>query len=270
MQSKSSEDLQHILAKMDSFGLETNHIKELNTEMQALKEPWLVRIKSGFLNQLKLLKGEYKETGDLAALLNKSLKEPLTLEERSKVQAQLFDFMKVLPAGLFAAVNAALPIPGTSIFTPLILQKSGLMPSRWKEAHILHLLQQEEINLRKQGLSELAIEMEDIRHKIELEADQRNDNMSLLLHWDSNNNGQWDESEQKAYLNEVQKVTTLAKRYAHKLRWYVLEQGLVFGPTTFSRLPVDDSTMLIRFDSKCKWVALSDLSDVAHLRGRTL
>jgi hypothetical protein len=268
MQQKSSEELQQILQKMDSIGLDTSHINGLNTEMQALKEPWLVRIKSGFLKQLGHIRGEYRETGDLAALLNKGIKEKLSKEERSIVHTQLLDFMKVLPAGLFAAANAALPIPGTSLLTPLILQKSGLLPSRWKESHILYLLQTEEQKLRKQGLTELAEEIEDLRHSIELESDERDENLSLLLHWDANQNGKWDAEERQAYQNEIKKVCTLAKKHAHKQRWYVLEEGMVFGPTTFSKLPVDDNSMLVRFDSKCKWVALSDLTDVAHLRGQ--
>ena len=40
-------------------------------------------------------------------------------------------------AGILAAANSTFPVPGTGLLTPWLLQRLGLMPSRWREAHLL-------------------------------------------------------------------------------------------------------------------------------------
>ena len=55
-----------------------------------------------------------------------------------KSKSQLSNLFRLVPAGLIAAANAVLPIPGTSMLTPMLLKKAKLLPSRWREAHMLN------------------------------------------------------------------------------------------------------------------------------------
>ena len=268
MNHTNSEDLQYIVEKMDGLGLNTDHVEALQRELCALKEPWLQRIQSSLSKHWTFLREEIKETGELALLLNKSIKTDLSEEEKGRVKSQLMDFLKLFPAGCFASANAILPIPGTSMLTPLVLQKAGLLPSQWHSARIVSLLQEEEKQLRKKGHTSIATQLEQTRLNIVREDQERQKHYSLLLHWDLNKNGKWDPDELELYKQEVEKVKALAVDHQHQSKWYVLQSGMVFGPTTFARLPVDDSEMLVCFESQSKWVNLSDLTDVAHLRGQ--
>ena len=113
------------------------------------------------------------------------------------MRSQMLDLLKVVPAGLIAATNSVLPVPGTSMLTPWLLVKLGLMPSRWREAHVLSQLQQESKRLRDQGFVDAAADIDALRHSIEDEADRREvaeREASLLTHWDANQNGVWDAS----------------------------------------------------------------------------
>ena len=262
-------NLEYIIQKMNDLGLETAHIHDLQNELVAIREPWLKRVTSTLSKHWRFVQGEVSETGDLAALLNKGLRTKLNKEEKRKVQDQLIDFLKVFPAGAFATANAVLPIPGTSLLTPILLQKAGLLPSQWQEAHLLNLLQKEEYALRSQGHRAIAKQFEELQNTLKIQAQDREKHVSLLLHWDENQNGEWDDEERTAYQRELEQIKEWATIHQHTLKWYVLQSGLVFGPTTFARLPKNDSEMLIRFDTKSKWVALSDLNDVEHLRGHT-
>lgn len=269
MNKQSQDELLTIIHKMKEMGLETKHIRDIEVELKVLKEPWLARVKASLFKHWRLLVGEYQETEDLANLINKGIREELSKEERIVVQAQILDFLKVIPASFFAALNVVLPIPGTSFLTPLILQKAGLLPSRWQEAHMLSMLQKEERKLRSEGFFMIASSIEELRTCIEMESDARQKHLSLLLHWDLNQNGQWDPEERRAYQEEVTKINTLAAKHCHKHSWYIMQSGFVFGPTSFSRLPKEDPNLLVRFDTKTKWVALCDLTDVEHLRNQS-
>ena len=259
----SEHNLQEIIHRMKQLNLDTSHLVEAQEELQIIERPWLSRLQNGFAKHIRFLKGEIDETMEMVQLLKKG---NLTAKEKQTVKTQLLDFAKILPAGFIAATNAVLPIPGTSLFTPLILQKMGLLPTQWNEAHILHLLQQEESNLRSQGLIDLAEQIQKVSDSIHAQSYSRSQNMSLLLHWDANGNGIWDEDEIAAYQKECQRTCEFAKQDPHSNSWYIQQNGLVFGPTTFDRLPKIDAELLVRYQSKTKWVALNDLSDVAHLR----
>lgn len=260
-----SQKIKEIIQKMQHLGLETNHLDDIQSELQALEKPWLAKITHSVQKHFQFVQGEIRETKEMASLLRKGMNN-LTEDEKETVKRQLLDFAKIVPAGLIAATNAILPIPGTSIFTPMLLQKAGLLPTQWNEAYLLELLQKEESRLRSQGLLELAGQLHTISTDIHTHTNNKAVHLDVLLHWDANNNGVWDPEEIEAYQQECKRVQDLARSKTHAQAWYVCQHGLVFGPITFAKLPKHDEDLLVRYEYKTKWVALVDLTDVEHLR----
>lgn len=248
---------------MKAIGLDTSHLDEVQEELSILQRPWLAKIKYSLKKHFTHVKGEMVESLEMTSLLRKGVGN-LNQKEKEKIRTQLLDFAKVVPAGLFAATNAILPIPFTSLLTPMLLQKMGLLPSRWKEARILHLLQEEEEMLRSRGLLQLADSLHKLHDSIEEEAYLRERHLSLLLHWDENQNGEWDEDEIQAYQAECSKTKELSQNHEHIRNWFISQNGLVFGPTTFDELPKDDPDLLVKFGIKTKWVALMDCLSTKH------
>ena len=242
---------------MKAMGLDTSHLDEVQEELSILERPWMAKIKHALRKNYRHVKGEMLESLEMTSLLRKGVHN-LTAKEKEKIRTQLLDFAKVLPAGFIAAANAVLPIPFTSVLTPMLLQKMGLLPSRWNEARILHLLQEEEEMLRSRGLLQLASSVHKIYDSIEMDAYNRERHLSLLLHWDENENGLWDQDEIEAYQAECVKMKSLSLQQGHTRNWFISQNGLVFGPTTFDDLPEDDPDLLVKFGTKTKWVALLD------------
>ena len=87
------------------------------------------RVESAVRANLGALVAEVKETTELAQLLVKASHEKLTPKERQKVQSQLLDICKTIPAlALFA-------VPGGSLILPIALKllPFNLMPSNFSE-----------------------------------------------------------------------------------------------------------------------------------------
>ena len=246
-----------ITNKMKALGLDTSHLDEIQEELSILERPWLSKIKYSVKKHYSHLKGEMFESLEMTSLLRKGVNN-LSPKERQKIKSQLLDVAKVLPAGFIAATNAILPIPFTSVLTPILLQKMGLLPSRWNESRILHLLQEEEEQLRSRGLLQLADSLHKVHDSIEDDANARETHLSLLLHWDQNQNGQWDEEEIQAYQDECKRTKLLSTEQGHTRKWFISQNGLVFGPTTFDELPEDDPDLLVKFAAQTKWVSLMD------------
>jgi hypothetical protein len=171
---------------------------------------------------------------------------------------------RLVPASIIAATNGTLPIPGTSLLTPILLQKLRLLPSRWREAHVLAELQRQAEQLRAAGRIEAAEEVEALQHELEHEADLRAEAAEqrwLLAHWDADGNGVLDEDELEIYRAEVSGLRRRVAERGPEKRWFVSYDGQVLGPLRFSEvqgLP-DPVGVLVCFDGKSGWVALSDL-----------
>jgi len=255
-----------VIKQLEAMGLDSAQIATVFDEIEHTKKPWYKRLWSKGKSQIQHLRGEARETKELAALLKKGTNN-LTPEERAEVRAQLWDLFKVLPAGLIAGGNAVLPIPGTSMFTPLILAKAGLLPSRWREARILHQLQMEERRLRELGQEALANQVqqitEQVEHNADLRANQAND---ILHHWDENGNGQWDEAEIAAYNQACLHTKERLMSDAHCANWFIQQNDLIFGPTEADNLSACAEHAWIRHypseEDATKWVRISD---VLHL-----
>ncbi len=262
--------------ELEARGLDVADLRLVADELAVVQQPpgrlgrLLARLKGKLKQQWGHVRGELKETGEGLSILRARLdrKEKLTPEEREAVRAQVADLVRILPAGLFAAANAVLPIPGTSLLTPKLLQKMGLLPSRWREAHMLKTLQDQADSLRAGGLEAEAGEVEQLAGEIEAEADAREEverNATLLAVWDKNENARWDDDEKTAYRAELLRTIGLADTRGVERRWYLRLEGRVMGPIALRSL-LDapdglDPNLLVCFGDRTAWV---DFLDVAR------
>lgn len=272
----SSEDLSKMAAELEAQGLtqDADVLRGAAMEIAEIEEPpglfrrgWdALRSRAG--EQLGHLKGEVEESKELATLLKRRIAsgESLSPEEQDQVRNQLLDVFRIVPAGVLAAVNWSLPIPGTSWFTPLLLKHLGLLPSRWREAHALSVLEKEVEHLRSIGQEKQADSLDRLITQLEEEADARDmieRDAALLSHWDKNNNGVWDPEELEAYQAALHKTRLRAASQGHRKLWFFQLHGNVMGPgrlSEFSRgdqqVPLD---LLVCYEGS-GWVAWHDLS----------
>jgi hypothetical protein len=268
-----SENSLGVLAdELEASGYHAVVLRELQEELNCLEKPpgfWArlsQEAREAAARHWGFVLGELHESKEAAAILGRAMTAPsgVSAEDRDKLRSQLFDLMRAIPAAIVAAANAALPIPCTSLATPWMLHRLGVMPSHWREAHLLDSLQSEVNRLRADGLLVEANTLEDIRAEIEGEAMARErveHDARLLTHWDGNQDGQWDEAERLAYSVAVEKVSLRAQRSASRRSWYLLHEGGVFGPVRLSNFLQEEQgpDLLVCWEGKSGWVALSDL-----------
>ena len=269
--------LDDVAKRLSARGVETHALHELQLELEALERPpsLITRMTSAAKDTASLhwrnFVGELHESKEaMGIIIARAQGGEVSAAERDKVRAQLLDMVKVFPAGLIAAANSAFPVPGTGLFTPWILQRLGLMPSRWREAHLLDQLHKRRLELEEQGFHSEAAALEELEHRLEAEAQERETAASsagLLTHWDSNRNGRWDDDEKQAYLTELERMRGIAKRRFERKHWFLDTDGEIFGALRLSELVEDpeckmhleDEELLVCFDGKTGWVALPDL-----------
>lgn len=250
-------------------GVDVSALRPLQAELDVVQHPRGIRSLSARAvatakQQWAHVVGEVAESRSLFALIRKRVaqREKLSAEETDEVRAQLGDLLRMVPAGLIAATNGTLPLPGTSLLTPVILQKLNLLPSRWREAHVLSELQHQAEQLRAAGRVDDALAVEALQHQIEVEADARAAAATqawLLAHWDTDDSGHLDEVEQAAYEAAVVEVRRLAQEQAVRKKWFVSFQGQVLGPLRLGDLDGLESRdeLLVCFDGKTGWVELT-------------
>jgi hypothetical protein len=206
----------------------------------------------------------------MAIIVARARGADISPEDADKVRAQLLDLVRVFPAGLIAAANSAFPIPGTGMFTPWILHRLGLMPSRWRESHLLDRLRTQGDLLRRAGHAREAGAIEELRLRLEQECDLRDQTRTqaaLLTRWDANRNGQWDPEEMQRYLAELETLRERAKHFYTRKQWFLDMEGEIYGALRLSELVEDpevrdhleDDDLLVCHDGKTGWVALPDL-----------
>lgn len=270
-------ELSEMADELSAQGYDGTHLRELQEELDSLDRPpgLLTRMTSAAKNvaskHWQAFVGELGESREAMSIVASRIKgQDITAEERDKVRAQLMDLVRVFPAGMIAAANSAFPVPGTGIFTPWILSRLGLMPSRWREAHLLDQLREERDKLRAAGRRQAADALDRLRDRIEHECDEREhiaEDANLLTHWDANNNGEWDPEERATYRRELDRVRGLAKRFATRKHWFMETEGEIFGALRLSELIDDpdcaghlhDDEVLVCYEGKTGWVALPDL-----------
>ncbi len=269
--SRPRSVLDLVADELDRGGVNTIELRALQVEYEVISRPpsLLKRLSNKARNIAKQqwghLVGELRESREAMTLIVARVRgeRELSAEEQASIRAQLLDLVKVFPAGLIAAANTALPVPGTSVFTPWILCRLGLMPSRWREAHLLDRLREQQAKLRAEGHEAEAEQLEAFRIQLEHEAEARealSTKCRILTHWDANGNGEWDPEEREAYAAEVRKMRELATRHASSKRWYFEYEGEVYGAHYLTEVDIRRGAgMLVCFDGKTGWIALSDL-----------
>lgn len=260
-----------VAAALESEGFDTNELRLLQDEVDALETPpGLFRriskkARDAAGRQWKHLMGELQESREAMGLIVQRIQGgDLGEDEADKVRAQLVDLVKIFPAGLIAAANSALPIPGTSVFTPWILARLGLMPSRWREAHLMDQLLRQQQRLRQAGYDNLADKLARVRERLEAEADERQsigNTARVLTHWDANQNGRWDPDEKREYTAELDRTRALANRHRARKRWFLEHAGEVFGPIRLTEIQGEPGSddLLVCYEDKTGWVALPDV-----------
>lgn len=275
------ESLEEIVRRLQAQGYDTTELSVLQLEIEVLERPpglikrMTAKAKTSAGRHWSAFVGELAESKEAVGLgLRRIVGGELSIEERDKIRAQLVDLVKVFPAGIIAAANSAFPIPGTGMFTPWILNRLGLMPSRWREAHLLDQLSKQQQQLSDAGYASAAEAIGRLHDQVEREAEHRETvgaGARLLTHWDANGNGRWDRDEREAYLAEMHRVRELAAKFAARKQWYVEDEGEVFGALRLSELVDDDDvgehlmneSLLVCFDGKSGWIAMP------HLLGHT-
>lgn len=268
------ERLKRLNAKLEALGVEVGDLRSLEDEVALSERPpgFLGKVgrkvKGGMKKQWGNLSAEVGETSEAFRLLARRIKrkEPLDAEESDKVRSQLIDLVKVVPAGALAAVSMALPIPGSFLVMPLVLNKMGLMPSRWRDAYVLEKLRKKAARLRAEGLEAEAHELDALRVEVEAEADQREEiarKAGLLTQWDANDNGVWDEEEKEAYRKELGRLHALLKTKGVRKRWFLRLGSETWGPVRLSELLTEadelDEDFLVCYRGRSGWVDLRDL-----------
>lgn len=272
----SHERLREIASTLETRGVDARVLRDLESELAVIEAPpgILARMTGSMRKMAEThwgrMVGELRESREMVSLVKRRIgdDQPLTEEERAKVKAQLGDMLRAVPAGFIAATNSVLPFPGTSIMTPWLLSRMGLMPSRWREAHVLDQLRKQSQHLRQSGQHSAADQIDALQSQIEVESDARESaaqQAALLTHWDANNNGEWDEDERRAYRTELRRIQSLALSKTADQRWFLQFEGQVFGPVRLTQLVGDalDGSLLVCFDGKSGWVGLDEvLSDL--------
>ena len=268
-----------IADELEAEGLEVGDLRDLSEELALIEAPpgllhrVTKRARKLAIEHWQHLVGELEESREAMSLIRARARgdRELSDEEREAIREQMLDLVRLFPAGLIAAVNWALPMPGTSLLTPWLLVKLGLMPSRWRESHLLDQLHKQQEYLQRTGHGAQAERIGEILLRLETQAEQREliqRETRLLTHWDRNRNGVWDESELEAYTLEVERLRGLAVTQASRKRWFFELDGEVFGAARLSELGNFDEldqaakSLLVCFDGRTGWVALEHLLEV--------
>jgi hypothetical protein len=147
----------------------------------------------------------------------------------------------------------------------------GLLPSRWREAHVLSELRKQAEKLHQAGNHQAAERLLQIEQDLEREADERERiarDTQLLTHWDENQNGVWDAPELLRYQAEVERLKQQLEINAAHKRWFFSYQGEVFGPLRLGDIEkrgTPSASLLCCYEGKSGWVAVSDLLGLEKL-----
>jgi hypothetical protein len=242
----SDERLERLIGRLRAQGVDVGGLPTLQTELEALEEPpgLLQRVSRQTMDfartQWGRLLGELDESAEAGALLRRRLRgEPLTEAQQAHLQAQLADLLRMVPASILSVAIEAIPVPGSSIVTPWLLRSLGLLPSRWREAHLLARLGEEAMRLRAAHQDAAAAQVEELAATLTAEADRRAEEQlhaDLHLHWDADRSGHWDAEETAAFDAALARMRALVPADGWARCWYLCQAGRVFGPVRLQEL----------------------------------
>ncbi|MCB9743435.1 MAG: hypothetical protein H6741_25025 [Alphaproteobacteria bacterium] len=275
----SDPELVELAEALEAAGRDegADRLREAERELYAIAHPpglfgrMTENLRRKAAQQWQLVLDELEESRETYQLIRAQVsgERELNEAERDAVRTQLGDLLRVLPASAVTLANYILPVPMTSFLTPWLLEKMGLLPSRWREARALDLLEREHEHLHAVGDLANAGRLAAIIERVEADAEAREEaqrRCALLTHWDANQNGAWDPEEEAAYQEELAALARRAGRLAHSRRWFLQLEGRVFGPVRLSELDgvESDGLLLICLDGRSGWVALHDLTEATR------
>lgn len=267
----ADERLHALIAQLQASGVEVGSLPALQVELDALEEPpGLVRgISQRALafarTQWARVLAELGETREAGALLQRRLRgESLSPQDEARLRAQVADLVRLVPASVVCVAIEAVPIPGSSIVTPWVLDRLGLMPSQWREAHLLAALRVEALRLRQSRQDTAAARVEALCRTLTVEAElraRRQLQADLHILWDDDGSGHWDEAETAAYDRAVAAMRGRLDEEGWSRCWFLWHRGRVFGPVRALELQDQPAAegLLITHDREEGWVVLGAL-----------
>ncbi|MBO85296.1 MAG: hypothetical protein CL927_08050 [Deltaproteobacteria bacterium] len=268
--------LDRLVDDLDAHGVDSSRLRALRGELTILEEPpgFFARMQRTVASAVRQnwghVLGELQETASLVSTLRKSLADgraTLTEAERADLRSQLADLLRMAPAAGVFLVLELFPIPGTGLLTPWLLLRMGLLPSRWREAHVVHALQKEAAALRTAHHDTEAAAVEKLVEAVEAGCRLREaaaHEATLLTHWDFNGDGEWNPNERAAYDAALEQVFQASQARAAERIWVLGHASYVFGPFRLSELLEfeTDVDLLVCTGTGQPWV------DLRHLMAR--
>ena len=241
--------------EVERAGGDPTPLRALADEAAALERPpgalarALASLRETAARQWDRLLGELQESREAAVLLREAVRGDriLTPDERDRVRAQLADLVKAFPAGLIAAVGLVAPLPGSAIATPWLLDRLGLMPSRWREAHLLAQVREHEAVLRAEGRGAAADRVAALEAALTRESDARARLPAPARRADAE------------YRHELARVRDLAAVEADRRAWFVAFAGQVYGPCRLREIDATMTELLVCWRGESRWVPLREL-----------
>ncbi len=247
--------IRDLVTELRAQGVEVGGLADLEQELAGLEQPGLWQRTHLFASeQWRRALAELDETAELGVLLARAASgEPLPLEEQARMREQLEDLVRLVPASALALTLKA--IPGGALVTPWVLRKLNLLPSHWREAHLLEGLRGEAERLRREHPA-AAARIDVLRVHLTDEGETRAVlQADLQAHWDADGDGLWDPSEVQSYDAAVAIART---QDPWRRNWYLLCEDTVFGPTRLAELPDDLPPLLVSWGGEA-WVRFIDL-----------
>jgi len=224
------------------------------------------RVKAGASHHIRLAFEEVRESREAWSLLHARVRHGRKLEpaESAAVCQQLIDAMKTLPAGVLTAATGAIPFPGAILLAPWMLQRLGLLPSRWREEAVLGRLREQAEHLREEGDHIAAERMECLLTEFESRSASRHaaaERTTMLTHWDLDGSGEIEGEEREAYDAEVERVAGDVAERAHDRCLYLQLHGHVVGPMRLDETTEADPgvPLFVCLDGETAWVLLADV-----------
>lgn len=228
------------------------------------------RVQSAASRQWKLAASELRESREAWILIQRRIQggEPLSPDEADVVRSQVLDVVKLVPASVIAAATAAVPVPGAMLASPWVLHRLGLMPSRWREAHVLERLRTQSGELERLGRADEAQALAGIIARIEDEADRREAALHtdvLRAAWDTDGDGHIDAEELARYTAELDRMAEITRSAPERKRWFLQQGGHLVGPLRWTEIRDAElgGRLLACLDGRSGWVSLTDLREKA-------
>ena len=220
--------------------------------------------------QWELFVRELGESGVLFKLLSRRVKGEIkrfSPEEETLVRSQLADLFRAIPATAMALA----PVPGAALITPFVLKRLGLLPSVWRQAHLIDRLEKTARSLEEDGKVEEAVRVRETARRLEEAERDREDRIGTLLRhprlrelYDFNRDGVLDDEEWEAIKADRLQLVRMIREQAQQEAWFVSVGGDVQGPFTLTALmrePLPGSSLVYSSGGE-RWLPVEMIYEV--------